>query len=181
MDRELKERIANTSDDELIRMVEVDYADYRRDAIDLAKSELMSRGVNFHDPTAPSTDKAIDASEEVDLSGYSFEGIQRARQALAQRDMELARAAQLVRARESGELDEEEDSEEEEERDLSRAEEREIACPACGSETRFGMVMSEQALVMVYTDNSERRYVDAYACQKCGRVQLVVDLEQTID
>jgi|SRR5581483_401236 len=182
MDRELNERIANMDDDELLRMVEVDHADYRQDAIDFAKSELMSRGVSFCDPSGSggSSGSSPDVGMDIDLSNYSYEAIQRAREVLAQRDMELARAAQVARARESDEEDDEEEIEDEE-RDTSHAEGREIACPICGGETRYGMLMSEQTLTMVFTDTSERRYVDAYACEKCGRIQLVLDLEQSAE
>ena len=45
--QELRVRIAGLSDDELIEMVTVAAGDYRQDALDCARSELRSRGVDF--------------------------------------------------------------------------------------------------------------------------------------
>jgi hypothetical protein len=52
--RELKQRISEMSDEELLDMVEVDFADYRQQALDFAKSELMARGISFETETAQS-------------------------------------------------------------------------------------------------------------------------------
>jgi hypothetical protein len=50
--KELKQRISEMSDEELLDMVEVDFADYRQQALDFAKSELMARGISFEIETA---------------------------------------------------------------------------------------------------------------------------------
>src|ERR1051326_1527766 len=47
---ELKKNMYELVDAELLRIVEVDYADYRQDALDCAKQELVSRGIQFHEP-----------------------------------------------------------------------------------------------------------------------------------
>ena len=44
---ELKERISQMSDAELLHIVEVEYADYRSEAIEFAKAELGKRMVPF--------------------------------------------------------------------------------------------------------------------------------------
>jgi hypothetical protein len=54
--KELKQRISEMTDEELLDMVEVDFADYRRQALDFAKSELMARGISFEmEPARPET------------------------------------------------------------------------------------------------------------------------------
>lgn len=44
----LKKNMSELVDAELLRIVEVGYADYRQDALDCAKQELSSRGVQFN-------------------------------------------------------------------------------------------------------------------------------------
>jgi hypothetical protein len=45
--RELRERIADLTDQELVEMVTVGAGDYRQEALDYARAELRSRGVDF--------------------------------------------------------------------------------------------------------------------------------------
>jgi len=45
----LKKNMSELVDAELLRIVEVDYADYRQDALDCAKRELASRGIPFNE------------------------------------------------------------------------------------------------------------------------------------
>lgn len=47
---ELKDRISQMSDNELLRIVEVEYADYRKEAIDFAEAELGKRSIPFEKP-----------------------------------------------------------------------------------------------------------------------------------
>jgi len=53
---EFKEHIAKLSDDELIKLVCEDYADYRKEAVQLAEKELAARGIEVEDETAESTE-----------------------------------------------------------------------------------------------------------------------------
>src|SRR5260221_628337 len=103
--KEMKERIARMSDDELINMVEVEFADYRKDAIDLAKAEMTARGLDAEDEPNEVDEESPEAAEDLgpDLSSYSYEAIQRARGLLAQKDRELARAAYEIQKKQSGE------------------------------------------------------------------------------
>src|SRR5262245_40227708 len=45
--RELKKIMSESADQELLRIVYIDYADYRPDALDSAKQELAARGIPF--------------------------------------------------------------------------------------------------------------------------------------
>lgn len=47
--RKLKEKMTNLSDEELVDIVEVEAADYRREALELAKAELTARGIEFQE------------------------------------------------------------------------------------------------------------------------------------
>ncbi|MGA9773123.1 MAG: DUF2007 domain-containing protein [Blastocatellia bacterium] len=55
---ELKERISKLSDEELLNMVEVEPDEYRREALDYAKAELMVRGIRFQETQEPSDEEA---------------------------------------------------------------------------------------------------------------------------
>jgi rubrerythrin len=46
---ELKERICRLSDEELLNIVEVDWKDYRKEALGFAKNELARRGITFEE------------------------------------------------------------------------------------------------------------------------------------
>ena len=48
--RELKERISQMSDDELLRIVEVEYDDYRKEAVEFAIAELGQRNIPHEQP-----------------------------------------------------------------------------------------------------------------------------------
>ena len=50
--QELKQRISKLTDEQLIEMVTTDAGDYRREALDYAKTELRSRGVAWSQPEA---------------------------------------------------------------------------------------------------------------------------------
>jgi len=54
---ELKDRISQMSDRELLRIVEVEYTDYRREALEFAEVELGKRSIPFEKPE-------LDADEE---------------------------------------------------------------------------------------------------------------------
>jgi hypothetical protein len=56
---ELKDRISQMSDRELLRIVEVEYADYRKEAIEFAEVELGKRTIPFEKPE-------LDADEDAD-------------------------------------------------------------------------------------------------------------------
>jgi hypothetical protein len=64
--RELKERMANLTDEELIRMVTEEAADYRSDALDYAKAELRSRNIDYSTPPSDAEEPDESESESVD-------------------------------------------------------------------------------------------------------------------
>lgn len=43
--KDIRERFSNLSDDELLKIVHVDYADYREEALEIAKDELNKRNI----------------------------------------------------------------------------------------------------------------------------------------
>ncbi len=45
--QELKEKMAQLSDEELLKLVTVETEDYRQEALEHAKAELMERGIDF--------------------------------------------------------------------------------------------------------------------------------------
>ena len=49
---ELTKTMSELADGELLRIVEVDYSGYRQDALDCAKQELASRGIQFNQPAS---------------------------------------------------------------------------------------------------------------------------------
>jgi hypothetical protein len=59
----LRERISELSDEELRQMVEVDYDDYRPEAIEYAKSQMDARGLRYTSPP-PTEDEDTDEDEE---------------------------------------------------------------------------------------------------------------------
>jgi hypothetical protein len=61
---ELKDRISQMSNEELLRIVEVDYDDYRAEALQFAEEELGKRGIPFERP-APEAKEAEDTDSIV--------------------------------------------------------------------------------------------------------------------
>jgi hypothetical protein len=58
---ELKDRISQMSDRELLRIVEVEYDDYRKEALEFAEAELGKRSIPFERPE--SSDEAEEAND----------------------------------------------------------------------------------------------------------------------
>ena len=61
---ELKDRIAQMSDRELLQIVEVEYADYRKEALEFAEVELAKRSIPFETPELDEPDE--DATDDDD-------------------------------------------------------------------------------------------------------------------
>jgi hypothetical protein len=68
-----------------------------------------------------------------------------------------------------------EDLVEEPERAAATGSRKGLMCSVCGGETRFGILSGSKEVTIIFADNNEERYVEAYACTRCGRVQLIVD------
>lgn len=71
--QELKERISQKSDFELLQIVEVEYDDYRPEAIEFAKAELTKRSVPFK-PTEPDRTGADEDADDEQYRAVSAEG-----------------------------------------------------------------------------------------------------------
>jgi len=56
--RDLKERTSKLSDEELLNMVEVEAHEYRKEALDYAKAELLVRGIQFQENRKTSDEEA---------------------------------------------------------------------------------------------------------------------------
>lgn len=122
---ELKDRISQMSDRELLRIVEVEYNDYRKEALEFAKEELRKRSVPFE-----KFEPDEDAAEETD----SPDPI------------------------------------------------RNIApCRGCGGVMRSGLLFADKELTMLFNDDNDERFVQAFACMACGAVRLAIDLETEVE
>src|SRR2546425_11623566 len=53
---ELKDRMSQMSDEQLLRIVEVEYADYRKEALQFAEAELGKRSIPFEAGEAEQAD-----------------------------------------------------------------------------------------------------------------------------
>ncbi len=127
--RELKERITNMTNEELLKIVTVDRRDYRREAIEFATSELHARGVRRD----PGVDIEDDDDEQNDAAVATTSG------------------------------------------------KRSPPCQHCGGETRVGQMFADRELTIFFPDDDEERFVQAVACDDCGHLRLVVDLETEIE
>src|SRR5438034_9120214 len=58
-DQELQNTITRLTDEQLLRMLRIEFAEYRQEALELAEAELQARGVslseNLQQPSSPST------------------------------------------------------------------------------------------------------------------------------
>jgi hypothetical protein len=122
---ELKDRISQMSDSELLRIVEVEYNDYRKEALEFAEQELHKRSVPFEKPE------------------------------LEPDDAEVAESIDPVRSS--------------------------APCRECGGVMRPGMLFADKELTMLFNDDNEERFVQAFACKACGAVRLAVDLETEVE
>ena len=48
-------------------------------------------------------------------------------------------------------------------------------CLACGGRLRFGTLVAEKELSIIFSDNDEERFVRVTACSQCGNASLTVD------
>ena len=122
---ELKDRLSQMSNEELLQIVEVEYDDYTEDALRFAETELGKRSVSFERP-APGSDEAEDNDSIVS------------------------------------------------ERDID-------PCVTCGGVMRAGLLFADRELSILFADNNEERFVQAFACTSCGDVRLMVDLETEVE
>jgi DNA-directed RNA polymerase subunit RPC12/RpoP len=57
---------------------------------------------------------------------------------------------------------------------------RNVLCKHCGESARPGRLYGETELTMVMSDIQEERFIHAFACIKCGSVQLIIDYETEV-
>jgi hypothetical protein len=53
-------------------------------------------------------------------------------------------------------------------------------CPICNGPVRRAALIGKDEIIALFRDNDERRFVDIFACSKCGEARLVVDLETIV-
>ena len=120
---ELKDRISQMSDRELLQIVEVEYADYRKEALEFAEGELAKRSIPFEKPE-------LAADEDDDSMAPSGNN---------------------------------------------------APCGNCGGAMRPGLLFADKELTILFADDNEERFVQAFACTACGDVRLTVDLETDVE
>jgi hypothetical protein len=124
---EIKDRMSRLSDEELLDIVEVEFNDYRKEALEFARQELTRRGIRFEEPETgreENTDQAACASVNT-----------------------------------------------------SWAE----TCARCGGKTRQGVLLENKEITLFLTDRDEHRFLEVYACRKCGYVQLAADFDTDVE
>jgi hypothetical protein len=69
--KELEDRISQMSDQELLRIIQVEYADYRLEALDFARAELKKRNIPYEEPALDEEDAAEgeDTASSVSAAG----------------------------------------------------------------------------------------------------------------
>src|SRR6267142_5530516 len=118
---QLKDRISQMSDQQLVRIVEVEYDDYRKEAVEFAETELQKRNVPFEKPEPGQSE-----SEQAESAAPSA---------------------------------------------------RTMRCPNCSSMMRAAILFADKELTLVFTDDNQERFVQAFGCTACGEVRLALDLE----
>lgn len=76
-DPELREKISKLSNEDLLKMVNVDFADYREEALQYAKAEMRARGIpneSYEIENTPQTNVQA-SSPNVELSSEGLRGI----------------------------------------------------------------------------------------------------------
>ena len=53
-------------------------------------------------------------------------------------------------------------------------------CPTCRGPLRYGTLVGEKELTIVFVDNREERFVRVSACGQCGQLSLMVDYETDV-
>jgi hypothetical protein len=54
-------------------------------------------------------------------------------------------------------------------------------CAACGGNMRVGNLFAGKEVTILFTDQSEQRFVDVLACERCGQIKMVVDYETNVE
>jgi hypothetical protein len=127
---QLQDRISQMSDKELLRIVEVEYEDYRKEALEFAETELQKRGVPFERPEPGTLEPETDEDEQAESTDPAV---------------------------------------------------RSMRCPECGTSMRAGILFADKELTMVFSDDNEERFVEAFGCKACGAVRLALDLDTDVE
>jgi hypothetical protein len=126
---ELKERMSQMSDGELLRIVGPDRNDYVEEAIGFAARELKIRNIPFEEQSRGAAQTPATSDDE------------------AVEDSAVAIPP----------------------------------CDVCRGAMRRGLLFTDKEVTMLFQDNEEERFVQAFACSICGEVRLVIDFQTDIE
>jgi hypothetical protein len=54
-------------------------------------------------------------------------------------------------------------------------------CTRCGGKARLGMLFDKKEIIIVFSDNDEKRFLEICACRQCGNVNVTVDFETEVE
>lgn len=103
---------------------------------------------------------------EIESGEYREEAVEFAKTALRKRGIAF---------REGPVAEEDEVEEREEEYSPTEVPRTPPICTVCGGETRFGILFAGRELTFLDPEENHEMAVDAFACRRCGRVQLLLD------
>jgi len=55
------------------------------------------------------------------------------------------------------------------------------ACIHCGGLARPAQIYADKELTIILTDTNEERFIQALACTRCARVQLLIDFQTEVE
>lgn len=120
------------------------------------------------------SDEELEQMVTVDADDYVPAAIDLARRELEARGVTIGEKAAV------GEAPEEEDAEEALPAGEHHANPPLLPCPVCNGPVRAATLVGKDEIIAEFRDNNERRFVDVFACTKCGEARLVVDLETIV-
>jgi len=86
---ELKDRISQMPDRELLQIVEIEYADYRREALEFAQEELTKRSIPFETPELDVEDDDSIAPAETGVPCNNCGGVMRSGLLFADKELTI--------------------------------------------------------------------------------------------
>lgn len=120
------------------------------------------------------SDEELEQMVTVDADDYVPAAID-----LARRELE-ARGVTIGKKEPVAETDGDEDVQEARPGGAQGADAPLLPCPVCNGPVRAATLVGKDEIIAEFRDNNERRFVDVFACTKCGEARLVVDFETIV-